>query len=301
MIGSYENISRNIRMRMQELGLTQKTLADRLHVTRQTVSAWVRNDNPSVPKTEDLPAIAQALNTTVSWLYTGVSVPKWMVREKMFDESHMFTRLKTYAISGHLPQFFDALSYAKEKHAGAFRKKNLYLDQSGTAETVPYIIHPLMMACHAHALGIRDDTVLASVMLHDICEDCGVRPEELPFSEEVREIVRLLTKDPDHKHDPGYDEVYYDTLKKNPKAAIVKALDRCNNVSTMATSFTPDKLIAYVKETEEYGYPLFDYIKEHYLEYNDAIFVIKYQVMSLLETVKCLQKSTALLPEDTLS
>ena len=55
---------------------------------------------------------------------------------------------------------------------------------------------------------------------------------------------------------------------------------------------------AYVRETEEYGYPLFDYIQEHYLEYNDAIFVIKYQVMSLLETVKCMQKSTSLLPEE---
>ena len=83
--------------------------------------------------------------------------------------------------------------------------------------------------------SIRDDTVLASVMLHDICEDCGVKPEELPFSDEVREIVRLLTKDPEHKHDPGYDKEYYDALKKKPKAAIVNALDRCNNVSTMAT------------------------------------------------------------------
>lgn len=303
MIGSYQNIGSNIRIRMRELGMRQQDLADALHVTRQTVSAWVRDNDPAIPKTEDLPRIAQTLRTTVSWLYTGVSVPKWIIREKMYDEEHMFTRLKTYAMTEHLDQFFRALSYAKEKHAGAYRKKNLYVGGLGQeaglhdGEHIPYIIHPLMMACHAHALGIRDDAVLSACMLHDVCEDCGVRAEELPFSDEVKQIVGLLTKDEAHKHDPSYPDKYYRAIMKNPKAAIVKALDRCNNVSTMATSFTPDKLIEYIKETEDYGYPLFDYIKEHYLEYNDAIFVIKYQVVSLLETIKCMQKSTAELPQ----
>lgn len=296
---SYENISRNIRQRMQDLGMTQQQLADMVHVQRQTVSSWVKKENPSIPKADELSLIAKVLKTTVSWLYSGITVPDWLVKEKMFDEEHMFTRLKTYAINEHLNEFFQALSYAKEKHAGAVRKANRFAKPDADAEDVPYIIHPLMMACHAHALGIRDDSVLSAIMLHDVCEDCDVRPEELPFSNEIKEIVALLTKNPDHKHDEGYDAEYYDAIMKNPKAAIVKALDRCNNVSTMAGSFTTDKLIEYVKETEQYGYPLFDYIKEHYLEYNDAIYVIKYQVMNLVETVKCMQKSAAVqYPED---
>lgn len=290
---SYENISGNIRQRMKDLGLTQQQLADILHVQRQTVSTWVRSEEPIVPRADDLPDIAAALKTTVGWLYSGVTVPDWVVKEKMFNEEHMFTLLKTYAKSEHLPQFEKALYYAKKMHAGVYRKRNLYTGNNEEVQAAPYIIHPLMMACQAHALGLKDDVVLTSIMLHDVCEDCGVTPEELPFTPEVQEVVALLTKDPEHKHDEDYDEKYYGALKLNPKAAIVKAIDRCNNVSTMAGSFTTEKLVEYVKETEEYGYPLFNYIKEHYPEYYDAVYIIKYQVMSLIETVKCLQKSAA--------
>lgn len=285
---SYQNIGKNIHQRMEELKLTQQDLADKLHVSRQTVGSWVRTNQPVIPRSDDLPAIADALRTTVGWLYSGITVPNWVVRDKMFNEDHMYTRLKTYAISEHLNQFGRALSYAKKEHAGVYRKPNLY-----TEKTPLYIIHPLMMACHAHALGIHDDEVLASIMLHDVCEDCGVKPEELPFSKEVQNIVALLTKDPDCKHDEDYTAKYYNALMQNPKSAIIKALDRCNNVSTMAGSFSTQKLVEYIKETEEYGYPLFDYIKENYLEYNDAIYIIKYQVLSLIETIKCMQKGAA--------
>ena len=277
---------------MKELGLKQSDLVDKLGFTRQTIGSWVKEDNPAIPDSTQLPRIAEALGTTVGWLYNGVTTPDWLIREKMFDEEHMFTRLKTIAIQEHLSQFFEALSYAKEKHAGVDRDPNLYLGREAN-ENVPYILHSLMMACHAHALGIRDDEVLTSIMLHDVCEDCDLKPEELPFSENVQKIVALLTKDQAHKHDPGYNDKYYAAIKLNPNSAIVKALDRCNNVSTMAGSFELDKLASYIKETEKYGYDLLDYIKEHYLEYNDAIYVIKYQVMSTIETIKCLQKSTA--------
>lgn len=148
---------------------------------------------------------------------------------------------------------------------------------------VPYIIHPLMMACHAHALGIRDDAVLAVIMLHDVCEDCGVSPEELPFPENIRHSVALLTK---YEGQPTVQ--YYEGIKSDSCACIVKALDRCNNVSTMASSFSKKKLIEYVDETEQYVYPLLDHIKREYLEYRDAVFVIKYQILSTIETIKAL-------------
>ena len=46
----------------------------------------------------------------------------------------------------------------------------------------PYIVHPLTMACNALALGIRDDKVVATILLHDVCEDCDVSLKELPIS-----------------------------------------------------------------------------------------------------------------------
>ncbi len=90
-----------------------------------------------------------------------------------------------------------------------------------------------MMACHAHALGIREDKILATILLHDVCEDCDVAPEELPFSEEVREAVKLLSfqvKSGETRADAK--KRYYAEIAGNRITRIVKILDRCNNIST---------------------------------------------------------------------
>ena len=217
----------------------------------------------------------------------GVNVePQWNIRAALFPVQPMFESLKKLAQEEQLPQFTTALDYASEKHAGAVRKPNRFATE---AEPVPYIAHPLTMACQAHALGIRDDEVLAAIMLHDVCEDCGVTPAELPFSDAVKAIVALLTKDETRKHRPGYTGKYYDGLKQNSKAAIVKALDRCSNVSTMAGSFTREKLDEYIIETETYVYPLLTYIEAHYPQYRSAVFALQYQIMGILETIKAME------------
>ena len=172
-----------------------------------------------------------------------------------------------------------AIGYALVKHSKELRDGNKFHKDV----KVPYIIHPLMMACHAHALGIHDDKVLSVIMLHDICENCGILPEDLPFSDEIKYSVFLLTKENTLSTQDYYREIESDSI-----ASIVKALDRCNNVSTMAMSFDRKRLIKYVNETEEYVYPLLNHIKHEYPQYNDAVFVIKYQLLSLIETVKSL-------------
>lgn len=274
----------HIAKRRKELKMTQDELAEKLHISRQAVSGW--EQQITWPDSMTLPKIADALGTTVQALYDGEVSESWVLKDTMFLADKMYTRMRTCAKNDHLRQFFEALAYAQKKHGNATRDPNVYAVGAGK---IPYITHPLMMACQAYALGIRDDEVLASIMLHDVCEDCGVKPEELPFSKEVQEIVGLLTKDKARKKEPGYTKEYYDHIMKNPKAAIVKALDRCNNVSTMAGSFERNRLAKYITETETYVYPLFDHIKEYYLDYNDAIFVIKYQVLSLMETIKSLR------------
>ena len=79
---------------------------------------------------------------------------------------------------------------------------------------------------------------------------------------------------------------YYDGIRKDPTAAIVKALDRCNNISTMMSSFPKNKLIEYINETQDYVLPLLDHIKHGYRQYYDASFVIDYQIKSVLESIK---------------
>ena len=203
--------------------------------------------------------------------------PSWILREQLFSEENMYRKLKEFADQENLSELDKALDYARTAHAGQVRKTSAFSEES-----VPYIVHPLVMACHAHALGISDDTVLAVILLHDVCEDCGIAPAELPFSEAVREAVALLTK----PEGPKDNAAYYKGISENSTAAIVKALDRCNNVSTMLLSFSHNKIIEYVDETYAYVLPLLDHIKKEYEQYYDAVFVLKYQILSTIESAK---------------
>lgn len=112
----------------------------------------------------------------------------WVLQDEIFDPRNMMEKLNRFADEEGLVETKKALKYAAEKHAGAVRKGSPY------AGVIPYIIHPLTMACQAHALGIRDDRVLSVCLLHDVCEDCNVTPEELPFSKAVQKSVALMTK-----------------------------------------------------------------------------------------------------------
>ena len=207
--------------------------------------------------------------------------PAWILNEKFFSEDHMFTRLMGHAIEENLTETYQALYYARDKHAGQNRKKSPL-----TEEHIPYITQPLMMACHAHAMGIRDDKVLATVLLQDGCEDCGVKPSNLPFSDPVKHSVALLTKPDDYMGTDEEKRRYFDGIATDSTASIVKALDRCNNVSFMSMSFPREKIIAYVEETEEYVYPLLEHLRHDDRLYIDEVFLIKYQLKSTIETIK---------------
>ena len=63
-------------------------------------------------------------------------------------------------------------------------------------------------------------------------------------------------------------------------------IDRCNNVSTMAQSFSDKKLIEYIEETETYVFPVLTTIKKNWPEYNNVVFLVKYQMLSVLESLK---------------
>ena len=81
----------------------------------------------------------------------------------VFNADKMYTYIRGYASGAGMKQTLKALSFAREKHEGQKRKNG-----------DPYLIHPLIMACNALSLGIQDDNVVATILLHDVCEDCGV-------------------------------------------------------------------------------------------------------------------------------
>ena len=101
----------------------------------------------------------------------------------IFNSEKQYTYLKGFAMGLGWVATVNALAYARELHDGQQRK-------SGE----PYIVHPLTMANHAIALGVHEDEIIATILLHDVCEDCGVQPKDLPVSKDVREAVRLLTR-----------------------------------------------------------------------------------------------------------
>ena len=157
----------------------------------------------------------------------------------IFNAEKMYTYLRGYASALSMQQTLRALVFAREKHKGQTRK-------SGD----PYIVHPLTMACDALSLEIKDDNVIATILLHDVCEDCDVAIEELPVNDKVKRGVELMTfsvMDDETKETAKVR--YYNLLPSSKEAAYTKLLDRCHNVSTMAGAFSKAKLLAYIDET----------------------------------------------------
>ena len=170
-----------------------------------------------------------------------------------------------------------ALQFAKKAHEGQYRKTLICSD-----EKIPYITHPVFICNYAYAIGIRNETVLTSLLLHDVCEDCGYTAEELPFNDEIRETVRLVTKKKNYRA-----KTYYGAIAENRLAVIVKSLDRLHNISEMATAFPKDKMIRYINETEKYYYPMLEKIKNDE-EYKTQVLLIEYHLKSMIKTQKAL-------------
>ena len=62
-------------------------------------------------------------------------------------------------------------------------------------------------------------------------------------------------------------------------------VDRCNNVSGMAIGFAAERMQDYIEETEKY-YPELLKVIKGVPEYNNAAWLLSYQIRSLLLTAK---------------
>lgn len=272
------SIGSRIAEKRKALNMTQQDLAEKLDVTFQAVSSWERDE--TLPDTAKLKDIANALSEKVSWLFEeeGVETSRWELRDAMFSVEHMEKKVVEYARIKELKQTLVAVKLMKKYHAGQVRKGN---------DKLPYIIHPLMIACHAIALGIGDDNLLSACLLHDVLEDCDATPEDLNMSPEVTEAVKLVSFEIiEGLSKEESKAIYYEKISKNQLASMVKLLDRCNNISTMATGFKRIKIAEYIDETEKYILPLLDIVKHEYYDYYNATFLLKYQMLSVIESLK---------------
>ena len=167
----------------------------------------------------------------------------------------------------------NAINVATILHEGQMRK-------SGE----PYFSHPVQVACELLALGVYDDILLASALLHDVLEDCGISENQLihdyKIDPDVVSVVKLLTKSKEMNM-----EQYYKGIMSDWRASLIKISDRCHNVSTMVDGFDTAKMTSYVEETNQYVIPLCKYAKNFYPEYSNQVFVMKYHILSVCKLV----------------
>ncbi len=195
----------------------------------------------------------------------------------MANVEKMYTYLRGYCIGAGMTQSVRALQFAREHHEGQTRK-------DGT----PYIVHPLSMACYAVALGLRDDNIISTILLHDTVEDCGVKIEYLPVNDAVKRAVQYMTVtifDTDRSKIETKCR-YFNELLDNREALICKALDRYNNLADMPIHFSKDGLGKNVAETEVLLLPVLKKAKEKYADLADILFVLRTNITTLTEAIK---------------
>jgi (p)ppGpp synthase/HD superfamily hydrolase len=86
----------------------------------------------------------------------------------------------------------EALAFAHERHAG----------QTRDLDDLPFVTHPVEVACLLHEAGYHDEVVAAGV-LHDVLEDTDADHGELAarFGRRVADLVDAVTDDPSIEDD----------------------------------------------------------------------------------------------------
>ena len=166
---------------------------------------------------------------------------------------------KTYIKNDDELQFIEqAYLFAKEKHAGQYRK---------TGED--YIIHPLNVAMILTTI-YADYQTIAAGFLHDVLEDCDCTSEEMQekFGPEVTKLVQGVTK-LSKIHFSTENEYLIDYYKKiivgmseDVRVIIIKLADRLHNMRTLWAT-PPDRQKVKAKEALEILAPIAHHLGIH--------------------------------------
>lgn len=195
----------------------------------------------------------------------------------MANVDKMYTYLRGFLVGANMNESLKALGFARQQHAAQTRK-------DGT----PYIVHPLSMACYAVAMGLREDNIIATILLHDVPEDCGIKVDYLPVSNDVKNAVRHMTI---QRFKTDVDKLetkcrYFNELLESREALICKALDRYNNLSDMPLNMSAEAVGKNVAETEVLLLPILKEAKAAYPELADTLFVLRTNLEVLVNILK---------------
>ena len=269
-------IGARIRAARKAKDLSQEKLAEKLDVSTAAVSTWERGE--FIPDSDHLPALAKELDLSLDALFAEEE-HSWELKPVNYDADHMFTFVKGRAQMHHMLQTLAVLDMLRKAHGSQTRKSRYGF------ETV-YSVHPLTMACHALAMGLAEDDIIAACLAHDMVEDSDrIKLSDLPVNEKVREVIRLVSYNTYDESRPDLDDIYFANIRKNPLACLIKCLDRCNNMAGMADFFSRKRMADYTALTDRYYPEILNVIKK-VPEWNDAWWLLRYQLMTMTETFK---------------
>ena len=200
----------------------------------------------------------------------------------MYDEKVMFTYLRGRLDGPGFEQSQAALVFARRVHAGALRKNGL-----------PYIVHPLQMACDAIACKGVTDEIVATILLHDVYEETGSVTHKsllptLPVSETVRRGVELMTLRPfEGETKPELKRRYFNELLDSKEAVVCKGFDRIANLNDAEGALSEEAIVKNIWETHELLMPILKEAKYVYPELSDMLHTIR---TSLKRTLKLMAR-----------
>jgi len=129
-----------------------------------------------------------------------------------------------------------AISFAARAHHGQFRNDG----------RTPYVAHAFRVAATLeHHFGVRDESVLAAAVLHDVIEDTTTDYDELHehFGPEVAGLVAHLSKDP-RLPEPQREKLFAESLAKAPwQARLIKLADSYDNLLDSRSSQVATKAL----------------------------------------------------------
>ena len=249
------SLGKQIRKYRKQAGLTQAQLADRLGITFQSVSSWENDEY--LPDLTRLTEISRHLGVGINQLLEENDLSDLERRDRLSDEQHMYTLVKTALRLREFPLAYRALGYVDEITG---KKTNLSR-------------RALHLTCHALALGIETDEVLEFLLYYGLSQDTEVVINSLPASPACKEMLRLLSK-----------------KTGLPETAHVASLARCMNsvfeLSTVAIDGDRAKMILTVQEAEKHTLRDLRALKNSMPEWNNAVYLMRYQLLSLIETYK---------------
>lgn len=212
----------------------------------------------------------------------------------LYAKSYYF--IQGYAVGRNMINTIKALPLARALHDGQYRKGTVNIN--GKEVKLPYLIHVIRVCTTLINLDLKMpehdlDILYASALLHDTLEDCM---DKLPKG--GREFIEDCNLDPEiyatiillSKHSGATEEelsAYFNAIKYNWKALLIKLSDRGHNVETLAT-MKLEKIHKYIDETRNYIYPLCSYAKQNYPELTNGVTILKSKIVSLTEATETL-------------